>query len=391
VRALVWMLIALVGILIYRELDFLITRVFAVLLLFVFAAIIALLLTPLVDRIERLPFFAVHRVFAVLLLYGMFVAVLATGVALVVPALAAQASEFGREAPALLARSQQTIDGVQAQLNQLGIGIHLALPKSLDGIGGSLVGSALGIATRTIGALINILLVVVISIYLLTQGRELLAVLRKLFPGQQDFFDFTMVAAGSTVAAYVRGQVIMAGIMGLYTGVTMALLGVRYAVLLGVIAFVLEFIPLVGAPVAMAIAVVVALFQSPLLALFAAAAGVGGHAIEAYIVGPRITGHVTRLHPLAAMAALLIGADVGGLLGALFAVPLAAIANIYLGAWFRARRGHEAFSLPATPDSAAESLPTLGDEMDHLDEGGELTLPTLPKRKPRTRRPKPAT
>src|SRR3977135_2291458 len=103
------MLIALVGILIYRELDFLITRVFGVLLLFVFAAIIALLLTPLVDRIEQLAFFAVHRVFAVLLLYGLFCAFIALGESRVVPPLAPQATEFGREAPHLLSRAQQAI------------------------------------------------------------------------------------------------------------------------------------------------------------------------------------------------------------------------------------------------------------------------------------------
>jgi predicted PurR-regulated permease PerM len=224
------------------------------------------------------------------------------------------------------------------------------------------IGSVIGVLTGTLTTLVNILLVIVISVYLLIQGRQLLATLRRLFPGHEEIFDFTLAAVGTTVGAYARGQLIMSVLMGLYTGIALTIIGVHYAVVLGILTFFLEFLPLVGAPIGMALAVVVALFQGPLIALLAAAVGVGGHALEAYIVGPRITGHVTRLHPLAAMAALLIGAELGGILGALFAIPIAALLNVFLGALYRARQGRRALTL-REPGAEQVPLPTLGEEI----------------------------
>src|SRR5437667_12573146 len=88
-----------------------------------------------------------------------------------------------------------------------------------------------------------------------------------------------------------------------------------HAVVLGILTFFLEFLPLIGAPIGMGLAVLIALiFKGPFVALLALVAAVGGHAIEAYILGPRVTGSATRIHPLVAMAALLIGAELGGIL-----------------------------------------------------------------------------
>src|SRR5438552_10250041 len=116
----------------------------------------------------------------------------------------------------------------------------------------------------------------------------------------------------------------MSLVMGTYTGVAMTLIGVPYAVVLGILTFFLEFLPLIGAPIGMGLAVVIALvFKGPLVALLALVVALGGHAIEAYILGPRVTGSATRIHPLAAIGSPLIAAELAGTLGALFAVRTA--------------------------------------------------------------------
>src|SRR5438552_18934684 len=131
----------------------------------------------------------------------------------------------------------------------------------------------------------------------------------------------------------------MSLVMGTYTGVAMTLIGVPYAVVLGILTFFLEFLPLIGAPIGMGLAVVIALvFKGPLVALLALVVALGGHAIEAYILGPRVTGSATRIHPLVAMAALLIGAELARILGAHFRLPIAALLNVLLGALHRAPR-----------------------------------------------------
>ena len=243
--------------------------------------------------------------------------------------------------------------------------------------------------------LVNTLLVIVISIYLTSQGRELVATARKLFPAQERLFDFTMLAVGAAVAAYVRAQLLMSLLMGLYTGITLSLLGVHYAAALGVAVFFLEMLPLIGAPVGFLLAIVVAATQSLPLAIEATVVSLIGHAIEAYILGPRISGKVTRIHPLAAMGALLIGAELGGILGALLAIPVAVIGNIFLGAVYVSSQGRDGLEIADTPGPVGVGdLPSLADQISVNSEdvaielGEDLMVKTAPARE-RRRRPAP--
>ncbi len=364
---LVYLLIAVAIVELYTRAAFLVTHIFSVLLLFVFGGIIALLLTPVVDGMETVPIFRKRRGLAAIALLLVLLAVVAGIVALVTPSLVAQAKAL----PELLSKGQGLLSGLQDQLNSHGIPFQVQAPTG-NPSNGQVIGSALSILGGTLTTVIDILLVTVISIYFLAQGRELIAAGRKLFPGHHAVFDFILLAIGTTMAGYARGQLLMSVGMGLYTGIGMSLVGVRYAIVLGILTFFLEFIPLVGAPVGMALAVVVALFQSPLTALLALIVGVGGHALEAYIIGPRVSGHATRLHPLAAMGALLIGAELGGVLGALFAVPVAAIANVFLGAIYRAGRGQEALTTSEDGVVKPVALPRLGEEIGEVKDEGPL-------------------
>ena len=368
VRILVYLLIALSVVMLYHQSEYLVVHLFNVLLLFVFAAIIALLLTPVIDRLGAVPIFKGRRVLAVLLLYIIIIGLVAGVIALVTPALIGQAKQL----PALETRAIGFVRSLQDAIDSAGIPLQLSLPSATGGISTAVLGSVLGILTGTLGTLINILLVIVISIYLLAEGRQLIASMRKIFPGREEVYDFTLLAVGTTVGQYARGQLIMSFVMGTYTGVAMTLIGVPYAVVLGILTFFLEFLPLIGAPVGMGIAVIIALaFKGPFVGLLALAVALGGHAIEAYILGPRVTGSATRIHPLVAMAALLIGAELAGILGALFGVPIAALANVFLGALYRARRGEDT-PLSASPSGEvhAEALPRLSEEIsDAADEG----------------------
>src|SRR5438034_10409112 len=376
VRILVYLLIALTLVMLFHQSEYLVVHLFDVLLLFVFAAIIALLLTPVIDRMERLSVFKGRRVFAVVLLYVVIIGLIAGLIALVTPALIGQAKQL----PALESRAIAFVRFLQDAIDSAGIPLKLSLPSGASGISTAVLGSVLGILTGRLGTLINVLLVVVISIYLLVEGRQLIASMRKLFVGREDVYDFTLLAVGTTVGQYARGQLVMSLVMGAYTGLAMTLIGVPYAVVLGILTFFLEFLPLIGAPVGMGVAVLIALaFKGPLVGLLALIIALGGHAIEAYILGPRVTGSATRIHPLVAMAALLIGAELAGILGALFGVPIAALANVFLGALYRARRG-EGTPLSASPSGEvhAEALPRLSEEISEVAEEGPIVDKPVP-------------
>src|SRR5438552_18194827 len=375
VQILVYLLIALSAVLIYHQSEYLVVHLFNVFLLFVFAAIIALLLTPLIDAMERLAIFKSRRVFAVLLLYVVIIGIIAGLIVLVTPALIYQATLL----PALDSRAIAFVAYLQNAIDSTGIPLKLSLPTSTGGISTAVLGSVLGILTGTLGTLISVLLVIVISIYLLVEGRMLIASMRKLFAGREEVYDFILVAVGTTIGQYARGQLAMSLVMGIYTGIAMTIIGVPYAVVLGVLTFFLEFLPLIGAPIGMGLAVVIALvFKGPFIGLLALLIALGGHAIEAYILGPRVTGSATRIHPLVAMAALLVGAELGGILGALFGVPIAALLNVFLGALYRARRGEEALSASPSGKVHAEGLPRLSEEISESAEEGPIEDKPVP-------------
>ncbi len=376
VQILVFLLIALSAVMLYHQSEYLVVHLFNVFLLFVFAAIIALLLTPVIDMMERLAIFKGRRVFAVLLLYIVIIGIVVGLIVLVTPALIYQAKQL----PALESRAIGFVRSLQDAIDSAGIPLKLSLPTATGGISTAVLGSVLGILSGTLGTLISVLLVIVISIYLLVEGRMLIASMRKLFAGREQVYDFILVAVGTTIGRYARGQLIMSLVMGTYTGIAMTVIGVPYAVVLGILTFFLEFLPLIGAPIGMGLAVVIALvFKGPLIGLLALVVALGGHAIEAYILGPRVTGSATRIHPLVAMAALLVGAELGGILGALFGVPIAALLNVFLGAVYRAQRGEEA-PLSASPSGEvhAEALPSLSEEISEAAAEGPIEDKPVP-------------
>src|ERR1700694_5510816 len=263
-RALVWLLLAATLLAIYREAESFFVHVFNVLLLFVFASIVAVVLTPVLDLTQRLRPFRSHRGIAALLLYVAFLGGLCGVGFLIGPTLVSQV----RQIPDLLSRLQDL-------LHSWGIPVNLSTVAS--SFRQFSVGAPLGVVTGFVGTVVSILLVVVISVYLLIEGRAVIATLRRLFPKHTREFDFLVLAVGSTADAYVRGQVLMSLLIGVYTTLTMALLGVHYAVVLGVAAAILELVPLIGAVIAMVLAVGIALLQSPALGI---AAGIG------WLVGP---------------------------------------------------------------------------------------------------------
>jgi predicted PurR-regulated permease PerM len=384
VRLLVFLLIAAILIQIYRETEFVAGKIFGVLLLFIFAAIIAMLLTPLVDAIQEHPLLHDHRAMAVLILNVILLALLAGFMALLIPSVASQAATLGDDAPKLMTQAQGTAGTIQAWLNGRGIPVHVSVPSNLETFIAPALGSAVQILTGVLGGLINLLLIIVIAIYLQVQGREMIAALRQLFPGQQELFDFTLVAAGSTLAGYVRGQVIFAALISVLTGIALSVIGVHFAIVIAVITFFLELVPLIGAPIAMVVAVAIAAVQGPAILFETLAATVVIHGALAYTVGLKVMGDATRTHPLVAMLALLIGAQLGGILGALFAVPVAGILNVYLGALYRANQGKKAFTLPPEGEATTlEHLPNLGDEIREMAEDENISREPIPRATPK--------
>lgn len=220
-----------------------------------------------------------------------------------------------------------------------------------------LAGNILPLLTGVAGAALDIIVVAVMSIYLLIDGRRVTNWLRQNMPRRQrGRIRFLLETLQRVVGGYIRGQLFLCTLIGLLVGLGMQIMGVPYALLLGVLAFILEFIPVLGTLVSGAICVLFALTHGWLLAVIVLAYFVVVHIIEGDVVGPRVVGKVIGLHPVVSLAALIAGGELFGIWGILFAAPVAGVIQAFLIAiWYEWHETHrQAFQ--ATKDKVADQV-----------------------------------
>jgi predicted PurR-regulated permease PerM len=187
--------------------------------------------------------------------------------------------------------------------------------------------------TGTLSAVVDIVIVFVVAFWLLKDGDKLRAGLLHLLPGRLRVnTEFALDAMGVVVGGYVRAQLLLALMIGTLAGVGCALIGVPFPLVVGLAAGVFELIPIVGPFVGGAVALLLAATVSPLLAVATLVLFLFIHFIEGYVLAPRIQARFVQLHPLIALLALFSGVEVAGFLGALFAIPAASLAAVYLRA-----------------------------------------------------------
>lgn len=334
-------------------------RLLPVVLLVVFGALLAFLLAPLVKALERMGF---GRTLAALTVYVAILVVVAGGASLLsVPASKQLANLVERypEYTAQLHNALQSFDkwATDHGLPALSLG-DLVTPSAFSAVQArSVLTGAVGIVSAVAGSLVNVVLVFVVGFYLLRDGDRLRRTLSGVLPERaRPQYDFAVEALAFVVGGYVRAQVTMAVIIGSLAGLGCWALGVRYPIVIGLTVGLLELIPILGALLGSLIAIFIAMLQSFQLALIVAGYFLIIHFLEAYVLGPRITGVRVHLHPLVALLSMLVGVELAGLFGALFAVPLAGLLNVFIRAFYWDIRSHnpQAFGA-ATPQPAAAS------------------------------------
>ena len=199
----------------------------------------------------------------------------------------------------------------------------------MSNLGQIVVSNVSNLVVTSFSFLVNTVLVLVVAFYLLLDGELLKERLYTMVPTKYlSQVVFVEATVSTVLGGYLRGQLLMGLTIGTMAGVGTYALGVGYPVLIGVLAGILELVPMLGPWLASMPAVLIALFNPngpwP-LTLFVAIYFLIIQQLESNVIGPRITGRAVGLHPLAAMMALLVGIELDGILGALFAVPVAGI------------------------------------------------------------------
>ena len=297
-----------------------------VIVLVVFGIVIAFALAPIVERIGR----RTGRSVAVLLTALIaLIAVVGALVALAVP-LVRETAQLAREVPRVVAMASSN-----EPINIAGIEISGEVRQRIGTELGARVGDwsqeAARAALRIGASIFDFLIVFVLGIYFLASAPAVRRWVDGVVPTKQRAeFRRIEAEAARLFGRYIRGQLLLGLIIGTVSAVAYLVLGVPYAVFLGVLAGILELVPIAGPIVAGAVAALVSLTEPFPLVIWVVLAATAIQQLENHLLVPRIAGDAVGLHPIAALLAVLVGVEVAGIIGALFAVPLTGLAwSIY--------------------------------------------------------------
>jgi predicted PurR-regulated permease PerM len=193
-----------------------------------------------------------------------------------------------------------------------------------------------------LGAVAAFLLSSILVLYLLIEARQTYRWVRGFLPGSlRPRFDRTASEARDVASAYIVANFVTSILAAIYTFAWLAVLGVPAALLLALLAFLCDFVPIVGFFIACAPAMVMAATKSAALALAMIPIYGAYHFIENYLIGPKIYGGRLRLSNVAVLVAFAIGAELGGVVGALLAMPIAATYPTIEKLWLRDQLGDD--------------------------------------------------
>ena len=340
-----------------------IVKLTGVILLLVLSVFFAYLVYPLVEFLRR-PVrlgrrqFVMPRTAAIGLAYLMIVAVVTTVIYLLAPRLGSQFPEFTEQARSYWAAMGSKTQGwveyfrTHRMPGPLLDAVNKAIPSVIEKV--SLTVSQ--VLTHMAGWLIYIpwlVLIPILSFFFLKDAEAFRRSALQMLPkgrwrwrGDEFFQDIN-----STLAAYIRAQLTACLFIGVVCALGFTVLGLPSPLVLGLIAGVFEFIPLVGPLVIALIAVIAAMlhagpFSALIVLLFLGVLRI----VEDYIVYPRLIGQGIHLHPLAVIIAILCGAELAGIAGIFLAIPVVAILTVSYRHWLE-HRGSEGLAdlLEATP------------------------------------------
>lgn len=284
------------------------------------AIILSSTTAPMVDRLQK---WGIPRVLGGLLVYAALILLIVGLLSLIIPPLAAEVAQLAVNLPDFLKNiplfegqdtlkdvilgSQETLRQLSQQFNQIGQTVLQA-------------------AAQVVGGMISLLVILIIAFYLSVQDQGIKRFLKASLP-QVHHRDVLKIVDRfqKTLSYWLRAELLTGAAVGLMTFVGLSILGVKFAVLLSLLAFLFELVPFLGPILAAIPALVIAFSQSLTLGFLTLILYVFVQQVENHILAPQIMHRVLGLNPIFVILALLIGAKLGGVGGVLLAVPLLAL------------------------------------------------------------------
>jgi predicted PurR-regulated permease PerM len=311
-----------------------------VLLILIFASVVALILNSPVKALER---HGIPRPLAIPLMYVAVLAALALVGLLLSTPITSQVSHFQHNIPSIVHNANRELGDVQTWLDHRGIHIHIekqgqtaldTLEKSISKRSGDIVSFSSDLLQKLAEISFGLILSLVLSIYFLIYSESIGNLVRRVMPPgdgtREDDYPHRIQRA---VLGYVRGQLTFSFLMGASAGISLWIFGMigifpdgrHYALFFGVFYGLMELVPYLGPFLGALPPVLVALLVHPITAVWLVILFVVLQELEGHIVAPQVFRISLRINPILIILALLIGDELYGIAGALLALPVSAV------------------------------------------------------------------
>lgn len=294
------------------------------------AGLLAIGFSPIVRWLERhAPFTRKGRLprwVAILILYFGILGTLAIALIIVIPPLIDQATALWAELPALLRRFQLALSSYGIFARGWTMENLLRVVPTAGAVGGLLLA-----VQSVVGIIGTVVVLVVLPYYFLIEASTLRAGMLRLFaPERRPGIDRIAGVVTEKVGAWLNGQLILSGTIGVTSSLGLWAMGVPYFYVLGLITAIGEFVPIIGPFVAAIPSVLVAWTVSPHTAVFVIIFFSVQQFVEGNILVPKIMQRQLGVSAWSIVVALVIGSELLGVVGAILAVPTAAIVQVFL-------------------------------------------------------------
>ncbi len=333
-------------------------------LIMLLAWLLYFMLSPVIRRLEGGANRRMPRFVAVLITYGVVVAVILTVGLLLAQSLASSLTDFiaflpqlDDELPAML---QPLVDwlatiGLQVDLEQLVVEFR----SYLGGLAASALGPVQDLAFIGLGVVGNTLFVFMLSIYLAIDADRVQAFFRWLLPQRlSQEYELLQRSASRSFGGFVRGQLVMGLSLGAVAFLASILLGLDFAALSAVATGILHAIPFFGPFISWLPVVAVAILTKPEAILPALVIMGAGWFLTMNVLQPRLMAGAVGIHPIVVLLSVLIGNKVAGIPGAIFGIPIAAVFSAFFFYFMRRARGEPPGALDTVPIGLGRELPS---------------------------------
>lgn len=306
---------------------------------FILAIVISYVTMPFVRYLQR---HEVPKVPAILIIYLALVVAVVIVILFIVPRLSAELNGLIDIVPKQARRVRDFVEDVSNRYSRITIpdGIRKVIDDTIQKGEGVVLDFASRLGDAILGMFSHLLSLVIAPVlaFYITKDIDALreSAIRWIPASKRDYVVTLLKDIDEVIGEFIRGQLIVCTIVGVLTAIALYVLGVQFAIILGMIVGIVDIIPYFGPLIGMLPCVAVALLQSPRLALYTAVTFVAIQQIESSIISPKIVGDRVGLHPLLIIFALLSGEKLLGFAGLVLAVPVAAIIKVVLQhSWLR--------------------------------------------------------